>query len=215
MHRSPCFSNHCPVRPVQRTAVERRVLFCFLPLVRRTRCVESSKTLAHLKAAGFTRYIDRIRTSHKRNAKLLLNPICFIHCTHTFRYTKEPLVSLKADWRGDQTRGSIREEQGEAKRMKTASAKSALLEINYESIPKVSFGQPFFIAHLRGFPQTTSAISTKNDKIFALQPQKSVDHSLEPSSAHSTETRCTAIAPPGLRRWAGLRNTSSRFSPSE
>jgi hypothetical protein len=103
--------------------------------------------------------------SHQSNAKLLpISDLFRTPHTHTFQYTKEPLVNLKADWRGDQTRGSIREEQGEADRMKTASAKSTLLEINYESIPKVPSGQPFFIAHLSRFPQTAIPISKKNHK---------------------------------------------------
>jgi hypothetical protein len=141
-------------------------------------------------------------------------PICFVHCTHTFRYTKEPLVSLKADWRGDQTRGSIREEQGEAKRIRTASAKSALLEINYESIPKVPSGQPFFIAHLTRFPQMATPISTKNPENLALHRSRTVNHSPEPSTTHCTDTRRTAPGPPRLGRWPGLRFASPRQVPS-
>ena len=84
--------------------------------------------------------------------------------------------------------------------MKTASAKSTLLEINYEFIPKVPSGQPFFIAHRTGFPQPAMQIPQQYHNYFALHSSRINVHSSQSFLTHSTETRRVAPNPPRLGR---------------
>jgi len=69
--------------------------------------------------------------------------------------------------RDDQRRRSDvtteRDKQDEAKPKLKAGAKSALLEVSYESIPVVPFGQPFFIPRLLQVPQMKPHFSTLGD----------------------------------------------------
>jgi len=81
-----------------------------------------------------------------------------------------------------------------------------LLEINYESIPKVAFGQPFFIPQSPEFPQITTPdfLSQEIDLAavcgsrLALNPQSL--RAIRPKPATPGVFRCVsanALAPDG------------------
>jgi len=86
-----------------------------------------------------------------------------------------------------------------------ASAKSALLEINYECIRKVAIGQPFFIPQFLVFPQMAREnLPLVGRPPFSKNAAGAAAYSFMPS-CHAIETRCTVLTALRLGKWPGRR----------